>query len=98
MGVAWKRQLLSDEIMSKMLYMNKTIAKILNTKNIFGSECSSLKLIVRAPRNNGYTYLYKIMRLFHPIFMNESVYFQTPSNKNPMYLPDHVKNLNYVKI
>ena len=66
----WKRQFISSDMMSKRLYTSKLIAKILNAKTMFGSECSSFRLIVRAARNGGYTAFYSTMRPVHPILMD----------------------------
>ena len=55
MGDDRKRQFLYYEIMSKMIYMSKLIAKILNAKTILGPECYSFNYIARATINNVYT-------------------------------------------
>ena len=77
--------------------MRKIIAKILNAKTMFGTECSSFRLIIRADRNNGYTALYNIMLLVYPLLMDESVEFHIPYQKKIISFPDNVDNImNYI--
>ena len=78
----WERQFLSSEMMSKMLYMSKLIAKILNATNMFLTEFSSFKSIAKGSRNDGNTALYNIVILFRIILMDELVECHIPSQKN----------------
>ena len=93
MGDGLKRQILSAEMMSIRLYMRKLIAKIINAKTMFGSECSSFESIFREDINDGYKSLYNIMIIFHTLLINESVDLHIPSQKNPISFPDHVENI-----
>ena len=43
MGDGWKIQFIYSEMMSKWIYMSKIIAKILNAKTMFVSECYSFR-------------------------------------------------------
>ena len=74
----WKGQLLSAEMMYKRIHMSKLISKILNKKTIFEPECFSFKSMFRASRNYGYTYFYNIMKIVHPLLMDESVECHIP--------------------
>ena len=81
-GYGWKIQFLSAEIISKRIYMSKLIAKILNAKTMLGPECFSYNEILRETKNGGYTALCNIIRVVHPLIMNESDECHIPYRKN----------------
>ena len=91
--VGWKRQFLSSDMMSKRLYMEKLVAKIINAKTLFWWECYFFNSNVRSARDDYYIDFYNITRLVNTLPMYESVECRIPYQKIVMSFPNHVDNI-----
>jgi hypothetical protein len=92
MGLTWYSVSLSHTVLERQDDMSAAIASILSSPGIFKCECEDFNHLVTNDQGNGYSALFQIVRLVHPVLGQTTAQPAQPMQKKGQPFAAHIAN------
>jgi hypothetical protein len=90
MGLTWNIIFLSHTVLKRQDDMAAAITSILSSPGIFKGECEGFNHLVTNRQGNGYSALFQIVRLFHPVLGQMTAHPVQPMQKKGQPFTAHI--------